>query len=91
MAHTFVAIHLKLQRLDINARKVGLKINIRKTKIKRIGTNLITPLTVASETIEDVEDFCYLGGIIAKNGGSDKCVRTRINKARQTYSSLGKV
>ena len=43
---------------------------------------------VESGTAEEVQDFIYLGGNISTNGGADKDVELRINKARHAFRTL---
>lgn len=91
MAHRFDDIEQKLLSLERNARKVGLKINVKKTKLMRIGTNNTTPLLLNGSRIEDVDSFCYLGSSLTKDGGSGKDIEDRINKARVAFYALYKV
>ncbi len=62
-----------LNRLIHYAGQVGLKINTAKTKLMRIDpkSKHETILHVGDEIIEDVDEFCYRGSIISKNGGAD--------------------
>ena len=46
--------------------KVGLKLNIQKTKIMASG--LITPWEIDGETVETVSDFIFLGSKITADG-----------------------
>ena len=46
--------------------KVGLKLNIQKTKIKASGP--ITPGQIDGETVETVTDFILLGSKITADG-----------------------
>ena len=46
--------------------KVGLKINIQKTKIMASG--LITSWQIDGETVETVRDFIFLGSKITADG-----------------------
>ena len=48
--------------------KVGLKLNIQKTKIMASG--LITSWQIDGETVETVSDFIYLGSKITADGDS---------------------
>lgn len=41
--------------------------------------------------IEDVDQFCYLGSTVTKDGGIDVDVRSRINKAWSAFATLGRV
>ena len=46
--------------------KVGLKLNIQKTKIKASGP--ITSWQIDGETVETASDFIFLGSKITANG-----------------------
>ena len=96
----------KISKLSEIAESVGLKINIKKTKLMRIRvtkktkktkktTNttdtIETPLTVNGKLIEEVDSFCYLGSTLTKAKGSEKDIYNRINKARVAFHSLYKV
>lgn len=89
LSHTRQELAEKLNRLVHYGKQVGLKVNVSKTKLMRLntGTNL-SPLLIDGETIDEVESFCYLGCIIAKDGGAGMCVDNRIMKARQAYGML---
>ena len=79
LAHTFDDVRTKLQRLRHETAKVGLKINISKTKEIRIHTPKNQPLFLNDQQIEQVSEFPYLGSIISKdNGGTDRDVAERI-------------
>ncbi|KAJ4431237.1 hypothetical protein ANN_19834 [Periplaneta americana] len=69
LAHSFMKA--KLQQLEKEAQKVGLQININKTKELRIGAKQPTLLTLSSGVIENVKEFSYLGSIVSQNGGTD--------------------
>ncbi|KAJ4428965.1 hypothetical protein ANN_25961, partial [Periplaneta americana] len=71
LAHSFKDMKAKLQQLEKEAQKVGLQININKTKELRIGTNQPTLLTLSSGVIENVKEFSYLGSIVSQNGATD--------------------
>ena len=47
--------------------KVGLKLNIQKTKITASGP--ITPWEIDGETVETVSDFIFWGSQITADGG----------------------
>jgi hypothetical protein len=58
-----------LERLVREAAKVGLKINISKSKEMRIAMkNNSEPLYIQWETIERVTQFVYLGSIVNDTG-----------------------
>ena len=48
-------------------------------------------VTVGGEVLEEVEDFCYLGSVIAGNGSCDKEIRIRLGKANATFGRLNSI
>ena len=43
------------------------------------------------EEIKKLPDFCYLGSVVAEDGGARSDVNVRIQKARGSFSKLRKV
>src|SRR3984885_6340357 len=67
----------------------GLRINTSKTKIMKIGKwETKEDIKVGADVLEEVEDFCYLGSIIASNGSCDKEIRIRLERANATFGKL---
>ena len=62
--------------------KVGLKLNIQKTKIMASGP--ITLWQIVGETVETVSDFILLGSEITADGDC-------IHKLKEAYSLEGKL
>lgn len=86
------AVEEKLRRLTHYGEQVGLRVNVGKTKLMRLNlAGSFEPLRVGDEDIEEVESFCYLGCIIAKDGGANLCVENRIVKARQAFGMMKRV
>ena len=56
-----------LMKVKEESEKVGLKLNIQKTKIMASGP--ITSWEVDGETVETVSDFIFLGSIIGEGNG----------------------
>jgi len=82
----------KLNRLNAEAGRVGLKINAQKTKMMRINQNSQEPFTIGAQgRIEDVEEFTYLGAIVCKDGGGMKDLKNRLSKARGAFIRLKKI
>ena len=84
-------IRTKLQRLQQETAKIGLKINISKTK--KCASVPQQPTTHLNEQqIEQVTEFLYLGSIISKDkGGRDKDVAVKIKKARGAFGMFNTV
>ena len=78
----------KTSRLSEYAKQTGLNINIKKTQAMYINAHDKTPLTIDGETLETVEDFTYLGSLISSDNGARKDIKTRLNKARGSFSRL---
>ena len=55
-----------LMKVKEEGEKVGLKLNIQKTKIMASGS--ITSWEIDGETVETVSDFIFLGSKITANG-----------------------
>ena len=56
-----------LMKVKVESEKVGLKLNIQKTKI--IASGPITAWQIDGETVETVSDFIFLGSKITADGG----------------------
>ena len=69
-----------------NAKEVGLKINIGKTKTLNIGkTSKPIKIKAAKEEIEEKSDFEYLGFKISSSGNQESAVNHRIAKGWVAY------
>ena len=55
-----------LMKVKEDSKKVGLKLNIQKTKI--MASSLITSWEIDGETVEMVADFIFLGSKITADG-----------------------
>ena len=74
-----------LMRVKEESEKVGLKLNIQKTKIMASGP--ITSWEVDGETLETVSDFIFLGSKIAADGDCSPKIKSTCSlkeKLRQT-------
>ena len=54
----------------------------------RINNKKQNPITLHDEDLKKVEKFVYLGSVINKDGGTDKDIKSRINKARHAFNTL---
>lgn len=68
LSHTFNDMREKLKLLAREAEKVGLKINIGKTKEMRINTAIETNLHISDQPIERVNEFVYIVSVIDHTG-----------------------
>ena len=66
--------------------KVGLKLNIRKTKIMASGS--ITSWQIDGETVETVADFIFLGSKITADGDCSHEIKRRLLLGRKVMTNL---
>jgi hypothetical protein len=78
-------MQLKLGDLIKEVGKVGLAINIKKTKALRVNTSKTEPFMLGGESIEDVDSFVYLVSKVTKDGGAMQDVAQRIKKANGAF------
>ena len=75
-------------RLPI-AEKVGLKLNIQKTKIMASGP--ITSREIDAETVETVSDFIFLGSKITADGDCSQEIKRLLLLGRKVMSNLDSI
>ena len=73
------------------ARKVGLRVNTRKTEIMSMRTSDRRQVSIENEPIRGVEKFVYLGSEIWKDGDIRNEVGIRIGKAGAAFRNMEKV
>ena len=64
-----------LMKVKVESKKVGLKLNIQKTKIMASGP--ITSLEIDGETVETVSDFIFWGSKITADGDCSHEIKRR--------------
>ena len=69
--------------------KVGLKLNIQKTKIMASGP--ITSSQIDGETVELVTDFMFLGSKITADGDCSHELKRRLLLGRKVMSNLDSI
>ena len=69
--------------------KVGLKLNIQKTKI--MATSLITSWEIDGETVETVADFIFLGSKITADGDCSHEIKKRLFLGRKAMTNLDSI
>ena len=78
-----------LMKLKEESEKVGLKLNIQKTKIMASGP--ITSWQVDGETVEIVADFIFLGSKITADGDCSHEIKTRLLLGRKVMTNLDSI
>ena len=69
--------------------KVGLKLNIQKTKIMASGP--ITSWQIDGETVETVSDFIFLGSTVTADGDCSHEIKRRVLLGRKVMTSLDSI
>ena len=69
--------------------KVGLKLNIQKTKIMASGP--ITSWQIDGETVETVADFIFCGSKITADGSCSHEIKRRLLLGRKVMSNLDSI
>jgi hypothetical protein len=91
LTHSTRTMQTMLERLEKESAKVGLKINIKKSKEMRIALNNKEPLYIHNEIIERVTQFTCLGNIIDNTGSTEADITAHIRKAQIAFSALNKI
>ena len=75
-----------LMKVKEESEKVGLKLNIQKTKIKASGP--ITSWQIDGETMETVKDFIFLGSKITADGDCSHEIKRCLLLGRKAMTNL---
>ena len=89
MAESEEELKSLLMKLKEESEKVGLKLNIRKTKIMTSGP--ITSWEIDGETVEIVPDFIFLGSKITADGDCSHEIKGRLLLGRKVMTNLDSV
>ena len=82
MAESEEELKSPLMKVKEASEKVGLKLNLQKTKIRTCGP--ITSWEIDGETVETVSDFIFWGSKITADGDCS-------HEIKRTYSLEGKL
>ena len=78
-----------LMKVKVESEKVGLKLNIQKTKITASGP--IISWDIDGETVETVSDFILLGSRITTDSDCSHEIKTRLLLGRKVMTNLGSI
>ena len=73
-------------KVKVKSEKVGLKLNIQKTKIMASGP--ITSWEIDGETVETVSDFIFLGSKVTTDGDCSHEIKIRLLLGRKVMTNL---
>ena len=78
-----------LMKVKEESEKVGLKLNIQKTKI--MASSPITAWQIDGETVETVTDFIFLGSQITADGDCSHEIKRRLLLGRKVMTNLDSI
>ena len=78
-----------LMKVKEESEKVGLKLNIQKTKI--MASSLITPWEIDGETVETLADFTFLGSKITSVGNYSHEIKRHLLLGRKVMTNLDSI
>ena len=76
-------------KCEVESEKVGLKLNIQKTKI--MASSPITSWEIDGETMETVSDFIFWGSKITTDGDCSHEIKRRLLLGRKVMSNLDSI
>ena len=86
MAESKEELNSFLKKVKEESEKIGLKLNIKKTKIMASGP--ITSWQINGETVETVTDFIFLGSKITADGDYSHEIKRRLLLGRKALTNL---
>ena len=89
MAESEEELKSLLMKVKEESEKVGLKLNIQKSKIMASGP--ITSWEIDGETVETVSDFIFLGSKITADGDCNHEIKRRLLLERKVMSNLDSI
>ena len=89
MAESEEELKSLLMKVKEESAKVGLKLNIQKTKI--IASCPITSLEIDGETVETVSDFIFLGSKITADGDCSHEFKRHLLLGRKVMTNLDSI
>ena len=89
MAESEEELKSLLMKVKEESGNVGLKPNIRKTKITASGP--ITSWEIDGETVETVADFIFLGSKITADGACSHEIKRRLFLGRKVMTNLDSI
>ena len=78
-----------LMKVIEESKKVGLKLNVQKTKIMASGP--ITSWEIDGETVKTVTDFILGGSIVTADGDCSHKIKRRLLLGQKVMTNLGSV
>ena len=89
MAESEEELKSLLMKVKVESEKVGLKLNIQKTKI--MASSHITSWAIDGETVETVSDFIFWGSRITADGDCSHEIKRHLLLGRKVMTSLDSI
>ena len=89
MAESEEKLKSLLMKVKDESQKVGLKLNIQKTKI--MASSPITSWEIDGETVETVSDFSFLGSKITAVGDCSHEIKRRLLLGKKVMTNLDSI
>ena len=89
MAESEKELKSLLMKVKEVSEKLGLKLNIQKTKI--VASGLITSWEIDGETVETVSDFIFLGSKITADGDCSREIKRHLLLGRKVMTNLDSI
>ena len=89
MAESEEELKSLLMKAKAESEKVGLKLNIQKTKI--VASGPITSWEIDGETVETVSDFIFWGSKITADGDCSHEIKRRLLLGRKVMTNLDSI
>ena len=89
MAESEEELQSLLMKMKEVSEKVGLKLNIQKTKV--MASSPITSWEIDGETVETVSDFIFLGSKITADGHCSHKIKRRLLLGRKVMTNLDSI
>ena len=89
MAESEEELKSLLMKVKEESEKVGLKLNIQKTKI--MASDPITTWQIDEETVETVTDFIFLGSKITADGDCSHEIKSHLLLGRKAKTNLDSI
>ena len=89
MAESEEELKSLLKKVKVESEKVGLKLNIQKTKVMASGP--ITSWEIDGETVETVSDFILGGSKIIADGNCHHEIKRRLLLGRKVMTNLDSI
>ena len=89
MAESEEELKSLLMKVKEGSEKVGLKLNVQKTKIMASGP--ITSWQIDGETVETVTDFIFLGSKITADGDCSHVIKRLLLRGKKVMTNLDRL